>query len=328
MQISLVQRSVRYAVSKGLSAIVLVVASEALLGAILYNGAIAASASSEAEYSAAIEAARAGNTDSALPVIENRYRENPADLSVAYDYVLVLGWANRTADAIAVYESLAAGERPNYLEAAVARDYRDAGAFDKALMLYRAGRARYPDDLTFAYGEILTLTDARRAEEAAAEAGALLIAHPEDIELLSAAIYANAATDHYADTLALSERMLAIAPQDRNAQRQRVFALRGLGQFTLALELAEQSPEMFSAGELRSLIGDSLAALVRQGELPAANDAERLANVDRAIMELDRRIAMWSAEGAGATSEAPHGAVQSHCCARRPRPERRRDRGI
>lgn len=281
----------------------LVVASEALFAGILYHRAFAAPAPSDAEYSAAIEAARAGSVTDALPVIENRYRANPQDLSVAYDYVLVLGWANRPNDAIALYEMLPPGDRPTYLETAVARDYRDAGDYDKALMLYRGGRARVPDDLSFAYGEILTLTDAGRAEDAATEAGVLLNLHPEDVELLSAAIYANAAADHYTDTLALAERMLTIAPDDREAQRQRVFALRGLGQYMLALELAEQSPDLFSATELRGLTGDYLASLVRQGEQPAANDAERLANVDRAIMELDRRIAMWSAQGAGNTPE-------------------------
>jgi biofilm PGA synthesis protein PgaA len=290
-------------VNKGVGVAVLAFVSGAL-GGMVYRSAIAAPAPTEEEYSTAIERARAGAVDDALPVIENRLRANPADLSVAYDYVLVLGWANRIADAIAAYESLPPGERPNYLDTAVARDYRDAREYDKALALYRMGRARYPDDLSFAYGEILALTDAGRANKAAAEANALLAQHPQDIELLSVAIYASAATDHYADTLALSERMLAITPGDRDAQRQRVFALRGLSQFMLALQLAEQSPEMFSTGELRGLIGDFLAFLVRQGEQLVANDAERLANVDRAIAELDRRIAMWSAEGAGNTDEA------------------------
>lgn len=290
--------------NKNLGALVLVVASEALFAGVLYHGAIAAPAPSDAEYSAAIEAARAGKVAEALPVIESRYRANPADLSVAYDYVLLLGWANRPADAVALYESLPPADRPAYLEAAVARDYRDAHLYDKALALYRAGRARFPDDLTYAYGEILTLTDAGRAAEAVAEASTLLADHPQDVELLSAALYASAATDHYADTLALAERMLAVAPQDRDAQRQRVFALRGLGQFMLALQLAQQSAMAFSDDELRSLIGDYLAALVRQGEAPAANETERLAKVDQAIAELDRQIAAWMAQGAGATPEA------------------------
>ncbi len=287
-----------------LSAVVLVVASDVLLGGIPYHTASAAPGPSDADYDAAIEAARAGNPDAALPVIEERYRAEPANSSVIYDYILVLGWAKRLMEALSVYEALPPAEHPIYLDAAVARDYRDTGAYDKALALYRQGRARSPQELIFAYGEILTLTDSGHAEEAAAEANELLAAHPEDIELLSAAIYASAATDHYADTVALADRMLAIAPGSRDALRARVFALRALGQFMPALEAAEQSADAFSDAELRGLIGAQLAALVRAGENPDAGAAERLAATDRAIAELDRRIAMWAAEGAGDSQEA------------------------
>jgi biofilm PGA synthesis protein PgaA len=292
-------------VNKGvLSAVVLVVASDVLLGGIFYHAASAAPDPSDADYSAAIEAARAGNPDAALPAIEERYRAEPKNSSVIYDYILVLGWAKRLMEALSVYESLPPAELPIYLQAAVARDYRDTGAYDKALTLYRQGRARYPQELTFAYGEILTLTDSGHADDAVAQADDLLATHPEDIELLSAAIYASAATDHYADTVALAERMLRIAPQDRDAVRARVFALRGLGQSMLALDLAEQSADAFSDSELRSLVGNRLAALVRAGEDPTVKDTERLAATDRAIAELDRRIAIWAAEGAGGTQEA------------------------
>ena len=282
----------------------LVVASDVFLGGIVYHAANAAPAPSDADYSAAIEAARAGNPDAALPVIEQRYRAEPTNSSVIYDYILVLGWAKRLMEALSVYELLPPGDRPTYLETAIARDYRDTGAYDKALMLYRQGRARYPQELAFAIGEILTLTDSGHADEAAAEAGEFLAANPNDIELLSAAIYASAATTHYGDTVALAERMLVIAPEDRDALRARAFALRGQGQFMAALERAEQSASAFSPAELRSLIGDQLAALVRAGENPAANDAERRAATDAAILELDRRIAIWEAEGQGDTPEA------------------------
>ena len=292
-----------HAVSKNLRAIVLVVASDVLLGGILHTGAIAASDPADAEYAAAIEQARAGNTQAALPIVENHYRQNPADPAAAYNYILVLGWANRPADALAVYESLGPGERPAYVEASAARDYRDAGRFDQAIALYRAGRERFPDDLTFAYGEILTLTDANRAGEAADEAAALLQLRPADPDLLSSALYANARTDRYADSLALSQRILALAPQDREARRQQALALQRLGAFAQALDLAEQSPDLFTPDEMRRFASDSAAALVRWGELPAADDAERLASVDRAIEELDRRIAAWKAQGRAADGD-------------------------
>src|SRR5258705_1307982 len=91
-----------YSVSRNLRAILIVLASDLMLGGLLHTGAIAASDPSEAEYSAAIDTARAGDAVGALPVIERRYRENPTNPAAAYNYILVLGWANRQSDAIAV----------------------------------------------------------------------------------------------------------------------------------------------------------------------------------------------------------------------------------
>jgi len=262
----------------------------------------AASDVADVIYDAAIEAARAGDTANALPVIERRYHENPANLGIGYDYAVVLGWANRPQDAVMIYEMLpmSAAPAPAYVLSAVARDYRDVGQFDKALDLYRNGQQVYPQDPAFAYGEILTLTDAHRPDEAIAQANALLAERPDDQELLAALLYALATTDRHADTLATARRLLALAPTDREARRQEVLQLRATGDLTQALQLARQSPDLFSPSELRDLANDVAAALVRTGELTAANETERLAAVDQAIAELDRLIAQFSAEGTGA----------------------------
>src|SRR5258706_9845872 len=107
-----------------------------------------------------------------------------------YDCLVAWGWASGLAEAVAAYEALAGWQRPAYVDAAVARDYRDLGQYDKALALYEVGRQQYPQDLNFGYGEILTLADAKRAEEAIERGNALLVASPDDPELLSALLYA------------------------------------------------------------------------------------------------------------------------------------------
>ena len=276
----------------------------ALAFVILFAGPFATAATAPSDvgdviYDAAIEAARAGDTANALPVIEQRYRENPANLSVGYDYAVVLGWANRPQEAVAIYEMLPASQAPApaYVLSAVARDYRDLKQFDKALDLYRTGQQAYPQDPAFAYGEILTLTDANRPEEAIAQGNALLAERPDDQELLAALLYALATTDRHAETLAMARRLLVLAPMDREARRQEVLQLRATGDLAQALQLARQSADLFSANELRDLANDAAAALVRKGELTAANETERLAAVDQAIAELDRLIAQFSTEG-------------------------------
>lgn len=261
----------------------------------------AASDVADVIYDAAIEAARAGDIGNALPVIEQRYRESPSDLKIAHDYAVVLSWANRQQEAVSVYEMLpASGAVPAYVLSALARDYRDLGQFDKALELYRNGRQLYPSDPVFLYGEILTLTDAQRAAEAVAIGLSLLEARPDDPDLLAAMLYALAATDGHAETLEFARRLLAVAPMDREARRQEVLQLRALGDLTQALQRAQQAAGLFSPDELRNFANDAAAALVRKGELPSANEAERLAAVDQAIAELDRLIAQFSTEGEAA----------------------------
>jgi len=252
---------------------------------------------SEDEYHAAILAARAGNPAGALGVIERRYRADPANLAVAYDYIAVLSWAHRPADAIQTYERLPPAAHPAFVEEAVARDYRDLGTFDLALARYRAGRQAFPDRLSFAAGEILTLADLGRVNEAAVEGKALITDHPQTVELLSAAAYVLSRADRHADALAVSERVLALDPKNRDARRAQVFALARLDSATRAFELARQWPQFFSAAELASLGGDSAAALVRHGESAPPASPERFARIDAAIAALDQRIAELSGQG-------------------------------
>src|SRR5258708_18163774 len=81
-------------------------------GAVFTTRVTAAADVSDAEYEAAIQAARSGDFDNALPVIERRRIQNPSDLTATYDYLVVLGWANRMAEAVAAYEALPPGQPP------------------------------------------------------------------------------------------------------------------------------------------------------------------------------------------------------------------------
>lgn len=275
----------------------------AFAGALFTTRVTAAADVSDAEYEAAIRAARSGDFDNALPVIERRRMQNPSDLSATYDYVVVLGWANRPAEAVAAYETRPAGQPPAYVDAAVAKDYRDLGQYDKALALYEEGRQHYPQDLTFAYGEILALADAKRAEEAIERGNALLPSNPDDPELLSALLYAFAMTDRHAETLAIADRLAQLDASNREARRQHIIQSGALGDSAQALELALQSRELFSDAEIRRFAVQAAAAANRASEMPGSNDAEKNAQIDRSIAQLDSQIAKLSTEGPASRSE-------------------------
>jgi biofilm PGA synthesis protein PgaA len=275
----------------------------ALAGAVFTTGVTAAADVSDMEYDAAVRAARAGDFDNALPVIERRRIQNPFDLSAAYDYLVVLGWANRLAEAVAAYEALPAGQPPAYVEAAAARDYRGLGQYDNALALYEEGRQHYPQNLDFAYGEILTLTDAKRAGEAIDQGNTLLASNPDDTQLLSALLYALQTTDRHAETLAIANHLAQLDPSDREARRQQITQMGELGDWARALELAGQSRELFSDPEMRRFAVQEAAAAIRAGDLPGSNEAEKNAQIDRAIAELERQITKLSTQGPASSPE-------------------------
>src|SRR5258705_252603 len=112
-------------------------------------------------------------------------------------------------------------------------------------------REHYPQDLTFAYGEILTLADAKRAQEAIDQGNALLPSNPDDPELLSALLYAFAMTDRHAETLAIADRLAQLDASNREARRQQIIQSSELGDSAQAFERAEQSREVFSDAEMR-----------------------------------------------------------------------------
>jgi biofilm PGA synthesis protein PgaA len=266
------------------------VLTAALVG-ITAGTAASAEAAVDSQYDAAIAAARAGRYAEALPIIEDRYRRNPRNLAIAYDYLTVLGWAHRQSDAIAAFEKLPQqGPLPAFVEQAAARDYRDLGRFDEALALYRRGQREYPGRMIFIAGEILTTADSGHAEDALSRSKSLLPAHPHSLELLSAAVYAASKVGDAADTVDFARRVLALDPADREARRELILASDQLGDIENAWLLARLSPDLFSADETRRLSGDWTALLVRQAGATGLGDDERYRRADRAIDALDAQI--------------------------------------
>ena len=263
-----------------------------------------ARAADDPRYDAAIAAARAGRYAEALPVIEDRHRRDPQNLSVAFDYLTVLGWAHRQSDAIAVFENLPQGAPlPAFVEQAAARDYRDLRRFDEALALYRRGQREYPGRMLFIAGEILTIADSGRAEAALSQGKSLLPAHPHNLELLSATAYAASKAGAGVDAMALARRVLALDPNDREARRELILATAQRGDLEEAWLAARLSPDLFSASERRQFGGDWTAFLVREAGTADLGDDERYRRADRAIEALDARVRDLSIQGPDADAQ-------------------------
>jgi biofilm PGA synthesis protein PgaA len=140
------------------------------------------------EQDMAVMAARQGQYDQALPMLEKLHNEHPQDLGIATDYAAILGWAGRDQEAVNQYEGLPAGDRPDYLIDAIGHSYRNLHQPEKALDVYHLGLQTFPDNQSFLGGEIFSLLESGKTDEAVAHAQDANTKYPQPAEPLALAI--------------------------------------------------------------------------------------------------------------------------------------------
>ncbi|HUH83677.1 MAG TPA: poly-beta-1,6 N-acetyl-D-glucosamine export porin PgaA, partial [Stellaceae bacterium] len=89
---------------------------------------------------------------------------------------------------------------------------------------------------------------------------------------------------------------LARDPKNREAKRDRIFALEAMGAPAEAEKLAKAEPDLVTPLELRRLQASAAAQLVRWDTINPTVEKERYAAADRAIAALDALIDRWSKE--------------------------------
>lgn len=266
-------------------------------------GALLASPASFAvtprEYDSLILQARSGNYEPALIMLRQQGIDHPQDLRAAYDHVLIASWAGRTPEVISAYEAIqpAPNHPPADVLLVIARAYRDTQRWDEALDKYELGRRLYPGNASFGVGEVMTLTDAGRPEQAIVLGNQLVDAVPEDADARLALSYAYRGKAVPYPALQATDQARRIAPGKSYVTREYIDALNAAGLSEAALSAARQVPELIGTAELRALEADYVAGLVRLASMPARLESERYAIADRALAEYDRLIPEWEAMG-------------------------------
>lgn len=247
-------------------------------------------------YDRLIAQARAGDYEPALVML--RQHEPSAMTRPTYDRIIIAGWAGYPAEVVAVYETLP-GDRPVPADVllSAARAYRDLQRWPRALALFREGAARYPDVKAFAAGEIMTLSDAGRREEALQAASAQAKQYPQDVDLSLAQTYVYTQQGQSYDALFHADRAMRLAPGSASVQRQYIFALSRARLAESALRQARKHPGLLSKDQMRSLEADALAELVRTSAMPSRGEPDRFMVADKALAQYDVLIGQWQALG-------------------------------
>lgn len=186
---------------------------------------------------------------------------------------------------------------------AVARAYRDATQWDKALALFQEGERRFPSQVAFTLGRIMTLADARRIPEAVALGEKLVQRQPRNPDSYLALGYAyQIGRQPYAE-LDQNTRAYDLAPDKAYVVRSYIQALQNAGLAQNALRVADAHPGMLDAAQIRALQADTAAQLTRIADTSARGEAERYMVADRALALYDTLIPEWQAQGPAARAD-------------------------
>jgi biofilm PGA synthesis protein PgaA len=270
------------------------------LGHALFTGAVLAALglalaspgwAQPASAAQAVELARKGHTAEALAAMEKLYAVDPDNKAIFHDYLTVLAWAGQDARVAEIATRLSPQAAPGYALEAAAMSARRRGDYLQAEYLYRFGSQRFPGDLDFPNGLVLTLADAGQAQAAIELARQFELSYPDEPSLLLAKGYALEAGRDFFTALQVYDQVLASHPGNRLARARRLLALDSLGASHLAVDLAREDPGLLSTEEWQRLLNNQGAFAVRWGDLPPEDETKRFVQTDRALELLDRNLA-------------------------------------
>lgn len=262
----------------------------------------AAAAFESASYDELIARARAGDYEPALRMM--RAQEHDVGVSVTHDHIVIAGWAGRPAEVVDVFERLSSTEDvPENVLLTVARSYRDLKNWPEALRWFREGAKRQPAQMAFVSGEVMTLVDAGRFEDAIQAGQTALGRHTGDPDLELAVAYAYRRAGKPYDALFHTDRAKQSAPDRGYVQREYIFALQRARMADSALKYARQHAHLLDAGQMRELEADAAAELVRMAWMPTREESQRFLIADRALSRYEELIAAWSTLGPAARED-------------------------
>jgi biofilm PGA synthesis protein PgaA len=238
----------------------------------------------------AIALARAGEPEKALDLLDELVQRYPDDKKLLEDYMVILGWAGRDSEAFSLGKIMDVAHLRSYAVESLAKSARNKGLYKESIALYTRLVAEDPARTQAQTGLVMALSDAGRHDEAFSVLQPLLQADKRNVDLLFAKAYVHEKKREKLEALWLYEEILRYAPKRRDAERLRILAISGLGAPGVALAEAGKRPSLFSEEDWNRMRGDSAAAKVRWGEIPAADSRDRFVETDEAIKVLEADI--------------------------------------
>lgn len=270
-----------------------------LLAVFLLPCSYAAPASPEAKYHKAIQLARDGRHDQALILLRELTGDYPGKREYLYDYLTVLGWAERYGEELAQARRLRLPDAPVYVLESLGHAARNLGDAAQAVTYYRMAVDREPDRADSVMGLAGSLSDQGKTNEAIELLHAFVQRHPDNPEAMASLASAYQNSNQLYQALSAYDRLLAVKPGDREALRQRIFLTARLGAAPLALDMAQSQPGLLSDDELDSLTLDAASKYIRWNGLYHPLPAQGFDDTDHAITLLQDVLTRLEKRGEG-----------------------------
>jgi biofilm PGA synthesis protein PgaA len=139
----------------------------------------------EQQHQSAVNLARSGERKEALVVLEQLHKQNPSEIKITLDYILVLAWDEQWQLAVDQFEQLPPkAERPVYLLKEVAKAYGALGKKEQELAFYTQVLEQDPQDISSRQALFLAAMSLGRYDVAGQGIDELIKGDPKNKEYL------------------------------------------------------------------------------------------------------------------------------------------------
>ncbi|MDA8477709.1 poly-beta-1,6 N-acetyl-D-glucosamine export porin PgaA [Citrobacter sp. Awk 4] len=231
------------------------------------------------QYDALIIEARKGNTQPALTWFSENTDLNNNQIA---DWLQISAWSGQDHQVVEIYNRYRNHHLPVRGYAAVAIAYRNLQQWQKSLALWQKVVSQEPQNKDYRRGQILTLADAGKYDEALNKLQQLKREYPDNANLLAEAYIYKLSGRHQDELLAITESLPASASPVRYSPEY-VQALRN-NQLSAVIDDTHLTPDVRA---------DIHAELVRLSFMPTRSENERYDISDRALALYAELEAQW-----------------------------------
>lgn len=240
-------------------------------------------------YEKALQLAREGRAETAIPIFRELTEEFPEEPLYLYDYMTALGWAGHDQEVLSLRSRVDPESAPVYLLETIGRSARNLGEYPLSIRCYEKAAERAPDRVETKIGLALAHADGGAPQKAIEILRRLDEQHSKRIDVLEALAHVYQVAKNNVEALALYQRILEIDSKNREARRQQILLTAQLGAPHLAVTMAREQPDLLSRKEFEAILGDAAAQSIRWGALYNPSPRERFYDTDAAIQLLEEQ---------------------------------------